>query len=265
MTTILFTLVHYHNTVAIRDAIGRLRSLVVPPGWRAIVTVADNSGDAPDDLDAIVVSVGENRGYLGGAASALRKWQESHEGTPDWVVLTNPDVELRQDALIVLAETSIVSRIGIVAPSVLLAGTTPQNPFLSHRPSRARMRFYTIAFRSRVLTRALDGFLALKRRVVRARPASSVEPRAIYAPHGSIVFIRSLFFERGGTLGYGGFMYGEEIHLAEQARAHDLDVLFVPAIQVVHHGGSTTGRVEADRRREWHRASADVLWMEYFR
>ena len=135
---------------------------------------------------------------------------------------------------------------------------------MTRRPSRARMRMYTIAFRSALLTRVMDVLLDLKRRGARLTPPPS-EPRSIYAPHGSIVFVRSTFFERGGTLAYRGFMFGEEIHLAEQARRLGMLVRFVPSIEVIHVGGSTTSRVDSASRRDWHRASADALWEDYFR
>ena len=265
MTTVLFAIVHYGNTDAIRAAIGSIRTLRVPEGWRVDVIVADNSGDAPGDLGAPVVADGGNRGYLGGAALALQDWCERHRCRPNWCVIINPDAEFRRDALVSLAESALGDDVAIVAPSILLAGTTPQNPFLERRPSRARMRFYTVAFRSAVLTRALDAMLESKRRTARRCATTNGESRGIYAPHGSLVLINCRFFERGGTLVYRGFMYGEEIHLAEQARLIGLRVLFVPTVEAIHHGGSTTTRVEAARRREWHRASADVLWEDYFR
>lgn len=264
MTTVVFALVHYRNTAAIQAAVAHLRTLRVPAGWAVDVIVADNSGDAPGGIGAPVARNGTNRGYLGGAAMAFDQWMAAHGHAPAWFVVINPDAEPSADALLALAAVPLTDDVAIVAPAVLLGGTTPQNPFLSQRPSRARMRMYTIAFRSAVLTRALDVLLDLKRRRARMSPPSS-EPRAIYAPHGSIVFVRSAFFERGGTLAYRGFMFGEEIHLAEQARKLGMRVLFVPAVKVVHGGGSTTGRVDSVSRREWHRVSAEVLWEDYFR
>jgi hypothetical protein len=44
-----------------------------------------------------------------------------------------------------------------------------------------------------------------------------------------------------------------------------LRVLYVPSITAVHGGGDTTSLIESRQRREWHRASADVLWNDYFR
>ncbi len=264
MSSVVFALVHYRNTAAIQSAIAHLRALGVPPGWTVEVIVADNSHDAPASLGAPIVGDGANRGYLGGAAMALAHWRAAHNQPPDWFVIINPDAAPRADALLALAGAALADDVGMVAPAVLLGGVTPQNPFLSARPSRARMWGYTIAFRSAVLTRALDLLLGLKRRRARRAPASPV-PRSIYAPHGSIIFVRRVFFERGGTLDYDGFMFGEEIHLAEQARALRLAVRFVPAIEVIHDGGSTTGRVDSASRREWHRASADILWRKYFR
>ena len=263
MTAAVFALVHYKNTDAIRTAIADLRSLTCPAGWSVDVVVADNSGDAPPDLDAAIVRDGTNHGYLGGAAKAFDHWRLSR-GVPSWFVIINPDAKPRVDALLALANTPLADNVAIVAPNVLLGGDTPQNPFMSARPTRARMRAYTIAFRSGLLTAALDLLLNLKRGGARlvARPQ---QPRCIYAAHGSIVFVRSTFFERGGSLAYRGFMFGEEIHLAEQVRRLAMCVLFVPAIEVVHEGGSTTSLVGSSGRREWHRASAEVLWEDYFR
>ena len=264
MTTIVFALVHYRNTAAIREAVGRLRALRVPADWAVDVVVADNSGDAPDAIGAPVVRDGSNRGYLGGANLALEHWRATHGQAPDWFVIINPDAEPAANALEALASATVPDEVAMVAPGVMLGGVTPQNPFLSKRPSRARMWGYTVAFRSALLTRVMDVLLDVKRRRARQAPPS-LEPRSIYAPHGSIVFVRAAFFERGGTLAYRGFMFGEEIHLAEQSRRLGMTVLFLPSLQVVHDGGSTTGRVDSTSRREWHRASADVLWEDYFR
>lgn len=264
MTTVLFALVHYRNTAAIQQAITRLRALRVPAGWTVDVVVADNSGDAPDGIGAPIVRDGTNRGYLGGAAMAFDHWKASHGQAPGWFVIINPDAAPGANALEALAATAMTGDVAMVAPGVMLGGVTPQNPFLSKRPSRARMWSYTVAFRSALLTRVMDVLLDLKRR--RARQSTpSRDPRPIYAPHGSIVFVRAAFFERGGTLAYRGFMFGEEIHLAEQARRLGMTVLFLPSVEVIHDGGSTTGRVDSVSRREWHRASADILWEDYFR
>jgi GT2 family glycosyltransferase len=264
MTAIVFALVHYRNTAAIQDAIARLRVLRVPAAWTVDVIVADNSGDAPDDIGAPVVRDGSNRGYLGGAAMAFDHWKTTRKRTPEWFVIINPDAVPNANALEALAAAGTADDVAMVAPAVMLGGETPQNPFLSKRPSRARMWGYTVAFRSALLTRLMDVLLDLKRRRARQSPPTR-GPQSIYAPHGSIVFVRAAFFERGGTLAYRGFMFGAEIHLAEQSRRLGMTVLFLPSLQVVHDGGSTTGRVDSTSRREWHRASADVLWEDYFR
>jgi GT2 family glycosyltransferase len=263
MTDVVFALVHYRNSPAITSAIAALRAVSIPAGWAVHIIVADNSGDAPGGLDATVVRDGSNHGYLGGAAMAFNHWRSSH-GLPDWFVVINPDAHLKTDALVALATAAIADDVAIVAPEVLLGGISPQNPFLSVRPSRARMRAYTIAFRSALLTRLLDTLLEMKRRRAQTRPRAT-EPAAIYAAHGSVVFIHSTFFARGGTLVYRSFMFGEEIHLAEQARRLGMRVVYLPSVEVIHDGGSTTGRVDSSSRREWHRASAEVLWEDYFR
>lgn len=260
MTSLVIAVVHYANAGEVQQFVAATRALRVPHAWTLDIIVVDNSGDAPPFEGATLVRADRNLGYLNGAALGLR----ARNAPPDWFVVANPDVALDVDALEVLAHETFADDVAIVAPNVLLGGVTPQNPFRVTRPSPWRMRLYTVAYRSRLLTRLMTFALDAKRFVARHAPPPP-QTRAIYAPHGSVMLLRRGFFERGGTLDYRGFMFGEEIFLAEQARNLGMQVMFVPAIRAVHRGSSTTDRVPSRQRLRWHRESAEILWQDYFR
>ncbi|HUP50022.1 MAG TPA: hypothetical protein VNA04_14655 [Thermoanaerobaculia bacterium] len=264
MKRVLLMTVHFRNAAEVGAFAANAAALQVPEGWRVDVAVVDNSGGLPPHPGVSIYPAPANLGYLGGAALGLDRWRaEQHGEVPEWVGIVNPDVALAGDAIAALLTAGLPESVAIVAPSVLLGGTIPQNPFLQRRPSSFRMWLYTVVFRSALLTLLLDLLLSLKR--FRARRRSAGGPRPIYAAHGSAVLIRRSFFERGGTLSYRGFMYGEEIHLAEQVRSMGGTVMYMPSIAAVHRGSSSTSAVRFSKRRQWHLQSAQALWSDYFR
>jgi GT2 family glycosyltransferase len=265
MKRVVVLTVHYRNVEDTRAFLASAARLVVADGWRVDLVVVDNSGDAPRGAAGTLFASPANLGYLGAAAFGLDRWRAENGGSwPEWLVITNSDVEFAADALEILTSRAPAADEAVLAPNVLLRDGTPQNPFMDRRPRAARMWAYTVLFRSALLTSMLDAGLAWKRRKARKR-AEELTERDIYAPHGSVIFLHRTFFERGGTLHYPGFMYGEEIHIAEQARSTGSRVVFVPAIRAYHRGGSTTGKTDAAQRRRWHLDSAELLWRAYFR
>jgi GT2 family glycosyltransferase len=136
--------------------------------------------------------------------------------------------------------------------------------------TRRRAYFYMVVTRRRVLYRMFHAsrpVRALARRWigrVDPRPASHAGAAAIYAPHGAAVFLHPRFFARGGTIHYRGFMYGEEIHIAEQARSCGLEVVMAPDLRIEHEGSFTTGTLTCERRRRWQQDSSRIAWEDYF-
>jgi len=69
--------------------------------------------------------------------------------------------------------------------------------------------------------------------------AVAAPPEKIYAPHGSFIALHRSYFERGGSLEYGAFLFGEEIFIAETARRLGLTVLYEPSVRIEHTERST--------------------------
>ena len=257
---VLVLAVHWHDAPAVQALAARIAR---EPD--AFLAVADNSGDWAGAVPpkTLVVQPPGNLGYFNGCAFARAAFCKTHP-PPRWTVVANTDVVLAPDFFETLRGTRWPDDAGVLAPHIADADGRAQNPFLPHRPSRAWLER-----RGRWLRRPLvqhfvhSPFYGLWRR---RRAASSPGPmRPIYAPYGAALVFGQCFFERGGRLAYGGFLFGEEIHVAEQVRRAGLAVYFAPMLHATHHGGQSTTRTPARARARWHEASNRWLLDTYFR
>ena len=269
--TVLLTAVHYRNEAQVRHFIAHLHSLSLPPGWRLAVAVADNSASwtptslAPELLPAAVnVYTNGNTGYLGGCAFAYRAWRAEHGTLPGWLGIVNTDLEFAPDFFDRLVTHELPAQVGVVAPNVLLDNGARQNPFMRLRPARFLLYGYMRVWRNTLLSRLWDLGFVTKQKLDAFRSAHlNAAPAKIYAPHGSAVFLKDNLLEVS-TLEYRGFMYFEELHIAEQARRAGLEVWWLPDLVVRHHQNATTGHVRARRRWRWKYQSTRVILEDYF-
>lgn len=238
------------------------------------VVVVDNSGAShPPDKDGgqvTTIATGRNLGYFGGAAAAIREYLE-HNPLPEWVIVSNPDVYL-PDAHILqrLLDSHRGSEPAVIAPSIrTLYTTADQNPYMRSRPSRFRMHLYSWIYSSYVVDavfqalswakhRALDGFT---RKPVAAADAVAEK---IYAPHGSFIALHRSYFERGGTLDYDAFLFGEEIFIGETARRLGLTVLYEPALVIEHTERNQASSMWDRERVRYRRQASRYLARKFF-
>jgi hypothetical protein len=193
---------------------------------------------------------------------------------PEWLGVTNTDVELGTLFLMGLLETHYPDDVLAIAPRVTrVVDGREQNPFLLRRPSRWYVAAVRLFHRSPALFHALQMAHPLvararrwrTRRISRRADVRQRCTRAIYAPHGSIFFLSRRFFLRGGILAPAWHMFGEEIHIAEQIRAAGGLVLFRPDLLAVHRAGAVTGALGIEEERRCLLESTEGLLREYFR
>ncbi len=131
------------------------------------------------------------------------------------------------------------------------------------------MYAYTLIYRSNLVTYLLDNLYCYVRTLKRRNKKKSLELPSdyerIYAPHGSCFLLRKNFFEKGGRLNYKGFMYGEEIYIAEEIRKLDFHVAWVPQLKVMHFKSSTSCKVLNDKKVRWRLDISKILWNDFFR
>ncbi len=101
--------------------------------------------------------------------------------------------------------------------------------------------------------------------VSKDRPAAAASTtEKIYAPHGSFIALHRSYFEHGGTLDYGAFLFGEEIFIAETARKLGLTVLYEPAIAIEHTERSTAAGLWNRDASRYRKQASRYLVKNYF-
>lgn len=218
-----------------------------------VIIVDNNSGDGShlgikqavaDFGNVDLLESSENRGYFGGAKWALEQYL-AHHGLPDWIVVCNNDIVFFGSEFLnrLIAHDPLAE--GVLAPAVISSLTgCDANPMIVKRPSQIRLlryRFQLSTYYVAWLTQLMAPTVRKVRN--RLRPARSHCTTQIYAPHGSILVFSRAFFEKGGFIDDGSFLYAEELSVAEACLRLGLPVVHDPALRVRHNDSQTTGRL----------------------
>ena len=236
---VLVICVNYYTDT---DTVDYVNSILLQRGAERInIVVVDNNkesvlrGQLPADKRIFVYAPGENLGYYGAASWGLRRYLEVR-AMPEWVVVSNTDLKFVQDDFFLrLVEYGKGHQYGVVAPAIVMEGSGEQEIYMQHRPSRIRMWLYTWVYRFYPIWLVYAWMSAMKRRLrAVVKPAYIGQPVQIYAPHGSFIAFRRRYFEAGGSLDYGSFLFNEEIFVAETARRLGLTILYDPRLKLIH-------------------------------
>lgn len=221
-----------------------------------------------------ILSPGKNLGYFGGASQALEQ-HLSHSALPDWVIVCNVDISIEELFLSRLVDQRSHAGVGVIAPSIVsLVTGRDQNPHLVNRPTSLRMHFYKWVYKSLVTAYLYQAAHLLKTLLLRffmilirgTRPFGHLEgtPQAIYAPQGSIMIFTKEYFQSGGNLRHGVFLFGEEVFVAETCRRLGLTVVYQPNLRVEHHEHVSTGLFRSRRMLNFFSQAASYCADEFF-
>jgi GT2 family glycosyltransferase len=224
------------------------------------VLIADNN--SPDDSIALIRPVisglsnvelfpsSQNRGYFGAARWALQLYLENHDA-PDWVIVCNNDIVFDEPKFLLRLFEKDPACAGILAPSIT-SGLTgyDANPSIAQRPSRVRMwryrfwlsHYYFTWFQQWLSPAVRKARYKFRQWISSPRPAVS-GPISVYAPHGAFLIFSRTFFEAGGFIDDGAFLYAEELRVAEMCRQLELPVIHDPELRVWHEESQSTGRM----------------------
>lgn len=219
-----------------------------------LVIVDNDSGDGSDARIREAISEFSNvqllasplnRGYFGGAKWALDQHLATHN-LPEWVIVCNNDIIFDNPAFLSGLLAMDPQSEGVVAPAVISSLTgVDANPMIAERPGRIRILRYRLLLSTYYMARLAQRLAPLVRKMRRvcARGSNRGYRRArIYAPHGSFFVFSRRFFEQGGGIDDGSFLYGEEISVAEQCFRLGLPIMHDPELMVRHNDSQTTGR-----------------------
>jgi len=256
------------------------------PLFNVNIVIVDNTERKRNDAFFKII-VGENQqlkyiktpfnmGYFGGANYGLKTYLENND-FPDWVVVSNVDIDFKEKYFFENLCKYSNNKTGVIAPSILSEFTGHDlNPMISSRPSKYRMKFYKYCFSNYYLLNTYSVFSIIKNllvyfyhfirryKIMVIKKNKFVEMKNIYAPQGSCIIFSKLFFEKGGTLNYPSFLYQEEIYIAEIARKMDLNIIYVPKLRVWHKGHDFAGVIRSRAIAAYIADSARYIADTYF-
>lgn len=282
---IVIIAVNYHSDDAaaawltdLNWALGSLR------GEAAVILVDNSVRESSDvffrrlravDSRVIALKAPCNLGYFGGANWGWTQWQADGVGhMPDWVAISNVDVAFAsEDFFVRLHATHYPVSTGVVGPAILSqARYGDWNPKMTSRPSRRRMHAYKLLYQSRWLVNIYEQGARIKYALMTllhrspdmAQAATAGGFREIYAPHGACILFAAEYFRRGGDLAYPGFLFGEEVFVAETALRLGVKVLYDPSLRMTSQDHVSTGRFRSETMAGYMRDAAVLLADRYF-
>lgn len=242
-----------------------------------------------ENKETACIKAPSNLGYFGGANFGLNKYLRN-SAYPDWVIVSNVDIEFRDEAFLAkLRDVNHPENIGVIAPSIWSNRYRRDlNPGLAVRPSKRKMKLLELIYRNFYLLNIYELISATKYilhyivkykflqpasvRLALSWPKSKMTSadvfkdvwRFIYAPHGSCIIFSKLFFLRGGNLKFPAFLFGEEIYVAEMARSLGVHIVYNPQLRVWHDDHSSTGLMRSRKIASYVREAGKFITETYF-
>jgi hypothetical protein len=189
----------------------------------------DGSLEAVADLALTAIGLPANGGFAHGCNTGIAA------GSAPYVLLLNPDAEIRPEAIRGLADVLAANeRIGAAAPRIVAEDGALE--FSQRRFPRLRSTYAQAFFLHRLFPRA-EWVDELERDPQVYERAGSPEWVS-----GACVLLRRSAVEAIGGLDDGFFMYCEDIDLCRRLRDAGYDIRFVPEAVVTHEGGASAPR-----------------------
>ena len=196
----------------------------------------------------------ENLGYLGGALPIYNKYAKEY----DYVSISNVDLELAPDFFEQLLQIN-TKDLGWIAPDIYTNKIDRhENPYMLSRPTKRHFLLWNIIYSSTCIYHLYYKLHLLKSKETKVYPTCD-----IYAGHGSFMLFTKAFTDQYSELHFPGFMYGEEIYMAELVRAAHLKVHYFPTLRIANIGNISTGLINQTKKSKWNKESLRTIY-EYF-
>ena len=197
----------------------------------------------------------DNKGYLGGALPIYNAKAKGY----DFVAITNVDLELAEDffeQLLAIKDKGI----GWIAPDIYTDKINRhENPYMRTRPTKRNFAIWNIIYSSTFIYRLYHQLYLLKSRHTNVSPEGD-----IYAGHGSFMLFTKSFVTKNSEIHFPGFMYGEEIYLAELTHKAGLRVRYIPSLRIANVGNINTGLINQAQKSQWSKESLRAIYKEFF-
>ena len=224
-----------------------------PPNHPFEVWVVDNK--SKDDTVAMVrekfpqvelIASEENLGFAGGNNCAIPHC------TGEYVLLLNPDTEVKPDALNELVAFMDENPEAGAAGSRLLNADETLQPSCHPRPTLSR-EFWRMFY--------LDKFLPYGS--YNMHKWDVTQPREVDVLMGASLLVRKQILDTVGLLDDGYFMYSEEVDLCYRLQKAGWKLFWVPQSQVVHFWGQSAKQVMTEMFLQLYRAKLRFFRKHY--
>ena len=197
----------------------------------------------------------ENLGYLGGALPIYNAKAQGY----DFVSISNVDLELKPDFFEQLLNVDS-THIGWLAPDIYTDKIDRhENPYMLSRPTRRNFFIWNMIYSNTWIYRMYHALYLLKNKKSKLYPACN-----IYAGHGSFMLFTKTFVNMNAELHFPGFMYREEIYIAELVRKAQLKVSYCPTLHIATTGHISTGLINQARKSQWSKESLRAIYKQFF-
>jgi GT2 family glycosyltransferase len=211
-----------------------------------------------------------NRGYFGGANWALQQCL-ARGSKPSWVIVCNNDISFCDRQFLSKLFQRNLRDAAVIAPAIIARETGVDcNPFLRGRPTPLqllRIRLWHSSYYLMWLKKLLSPHVRmLQHHLCVFFPKSGPRQAApIYGAHGAFFIFSRSYFEAGGYIDDGHFLYVEELCVAEICVHLRLRVVHDPNLQVWHEGHRVTGRQLNRAMYEYAKGGLHYALRKYFR
>jgi N-acetylglucosaminyl-diphospho-decaprenol L-rhamnosyltransferase len=207
------------------------------------IWVIDNaSADGSPDMvrarfpDVHLVANRDNRGFAAANNQGLTL-ALAHE--PRHLLLLNPDTVVRGRALEALVRfLDTTEKAGMAGARLVFGDGSFQHSAFAF-PGLAQLAIDLFPVPARLHDTRLNG------RYPRARVAADAPPFPVDHPLGAAMLVRRAAVRDVGLMDTGFFMYCEEIDWAMRFHQAGWQIFCVPAAEIVHYGGQSTGQIRA--------------------
>ena len=197
----------------------------------------------------------ENLGYLGGALPIYNAKAQDY----NYVSISNVDLALAPDFFEQLLKIDDKG-IGWIAPDIYTDKINRhENPCMLSRPTQRNFRIWNIIYSSTWIYRLYHALYLLKSHQKKEYPACT-----IYAGHGSFMLVTKAFVDKNPEIHFPGFMYGEEIYLAELVRRAGLTVQYEPILHIDNIGNINTGTMKQSLKSRWSKESLGAIYKTFY-
>lgn len=222
-----------------------------------VIVVENGSGDgSAERLRRVVTEFrnvelmesATNRGYFGAAKWALDLYL-AESSMPPWIIICNNDIIFDDPKLFINLLQRNPAEQHVIAPAIIAYPPGADcNPFMKSRPTWFRLqccRFWNLHYFLMWFKQWLSPYVrAVRRRLSPRLPQAIAGSRVrVYAPHGAFLIFSKAYFDSGGYIDDGFFLYAEEFSVAEICRRLNLDVIHDRGLRVRHDAHHVTGRL----------------------